>query len=83
MSLHLDFYEAICAQALRLGVRLSAKDLKMRAPHFFEDELARAGLIKFLGAYGLKVQLSDVSPAHITPSQVLCVWVAAMVGHIS
>lgn len=73
MSLHLDFYEAICAQALRLGVRLSAKDLKMRAPHFFEDELARAGLIKFLGAYGLKVQLSDVSPAHITPSHgVVC-----------
>jgi ATP-binding cassette subfamily C protein LapB len=68
MSLHFDVYEAICAQALRLGVRLSAQDLKMRAPNFFEDELARAGLIKSLGAYGLKAQWCDLSPVDIKPS---------------
>jgi len=67
MSLHSDVYEAICAQALRLGVRLSSKDLKARSPGFPKDELTLAGLVNTLGPYGLKARLTDLSPADIQP----------------
>ena len=65
MSLHPGMYDAVCAQALRLGVRLSAKDLGVRAPDFSAPELSRLALLKTLADHGLKAQLNELSPLHV------------------
>lgn len=67
MSLATQVYDVLSALALRLGVRVSARELQAQSAHFGEAQLTLMAVVQALARHGVDARIGRLAPDQFDP----------------